>query len=95
VNGPEDISGELIHLWQQISLEANIDFGVISIQIVLKFVIGHFITWFVLAVPLISLLDGIVGQMNKPVCKVAQIELIGARADVSFFVDVAMHSATD
>ena len=67
----------------------------IAIQIMLKFVIGHFITWFVLAVTLISLLDSIVGQMNEPVGKIAQIELIGARADVSFFVDVAMDSATD
>lgn len=95
MNGPEDISGELVHLRQQISLEANIEFAMISIQIVLKFVIGHFVTWFVLAVPLISLLDSVVGQMNKPVGKVAQIELIGARSDVSFFVDVAMHSAAD
>ena len=67
----------------------------IAIQIVLKFVIGHFITWFVLAIALISLLDRIVGQMNKPVRKVAQIELIGARSNVSFFVDVAMDSAAD
>lgn len=67
MNSAEDISGKFVHLWQEITLKTDIYICVIFVQICLKFIIGHLVPWLVLSIAFISLLDSIIGQMDKPV----------------------------
>lgn len=60
VHCSKDISGQFIHLRQEISLKAHVEFTVISIQIVLEFVVRHFVARFVFPVAFVSLLHRII-----------------------------------
>lgn len=71
----ENINGHLVHLGHNVSLEADVQVRVVLVQVGLEFIIAQLVTWFVSAVVLGLLLNGIVSQVHKLVVQVVDAVL--------------------
>jgi len=89
----EDICGELLHLRQHISLEANPLVWNCFVNVVLQLDVRHFVAYLILAVIGASLLDGVIGQVDQPVGEIANVVIVGAGSDVAFVVNVGLGAA--
>ena len=67
----------------------HLQIRVMSVQVSLEVGVSHFVEVLELAKVFALLLDSIICQVNKLVVEVVQIELFGARPDVTIFVEPA------
>ena len=75
VTGPEHIDRKLVHLGQDVALEADIDVGVELVKEGLELVVAELVAWLELAVVFAPLLDSVVGKVDEFVAEVVDAVL--------------------
>jgi hypothetical protein len=90
--GPEQLSSDVFHFREYLSLKLVMLVRKCCIEIPLKKIVGYFIGGFIFPIFLSFLLDGVVGEMDHFV-HVLYVVPLAARPYVSLFVPVAADGA--